>query len=243
MHTSHSQSRNNDDLLISYLTLRRAVGCLGISLPLVLVLGSLFRQVKGLSSDCATIGSCNQLQESISHYYYSPMGDVFVGAICSISLFLLCYTGYDIKDRISSAIAGLAALGVAFFPTDNPSLVDENCHCVVRTTVGVGSTVNTHYSFAALFFLSLAYISYYRFTKTEEKGKETKRKLLRNEVYRACGIVIIVAIALILIYSKLLTLDVKEQLRAYRPVFWLEWVSLFAFGFSWLVKGETLLKD
>ncbi len=29
----------------------------------------------------------------------------------------------------------------------------------------------------------------------------------------------------------------------YKPVFWLEWVALLAFGISWLVKGEIVLKD
>ena len=28
-----------------------------------------------------------------------------------------------------------------------------------------------------------------------------------------------------------------------RPIFWLEVVGLVAFGFSWLVKGETLWRD
>jgi hypothetical protein len=28
-----------------------------------------------------------------------------------------------------------------------------------------------------------------------------------------------------------------------RPVLWLESIALWAFGFSWFVKGETLLKD
>ena len=27
------------------------------------------------------------------------------------------------------------------------------------------------------------------------------------------------------------------------PVFWIETLGLFAFAFSWLVKGEVLLKD
>lgn len=32
-------------------------------------------------------------------------------------------------------------------------------------------------------------------------------------------------------------------LKKYDPVFWLESVSLFAFGISWLVKGQLILKD
>lgn len=32
-------------------------------------------------------------------------------------------------------------------------------------------------------------------------------------------------------------------LRGYKPVFWLEWGALTAFGISWLVKGGLFLKD
>jgi hypothetical protein len=30
---------------------------------------------------------------------------------------------------------------------------------------------------------------------------------------------------------------------AWKPVFWLESLALWAFGFSWLIKGETLWQD
>jgi hypothetical protein len=32
-------------------------------------------------------------------------------------------------------------------------------------------------------------------------------------------------------------------LKAHHPVLWLEWIALFAFGISWLVKGEFALRD
>jgi hypothetical protein len=34
-----------------------------------------------------------------------------------------------------------------------------------------------------------------------------------------------------------------DILKAIKPVFWLEWIALVAFGVSWLVKGKAILKD
>jgi len=34
-----------------------------------------------------------------------------------------------------------------------------------------------------------------------------------------------------------------NALQAIRPVFWLEALAVSTFGFSWLVKGQALLRD
>ena len=34
-----------------------------------------------------------------------------------------------------------------------------------------------------------------------------------------------------------------QPIWTWHPIFWLESLTLAAFGISWLVKGETLLKD
>ncbi|HTD40379.1 MAG TPA: hypothetical protein VK671_07160 [Mucilaginibacter sp.] len=36
---------------------------------------------------------------------------------------------------------------------------------------------------------------------------------------------------------------VDRVLSPYKPEFWFESATLLAFGFSWLVKGETIWKD
>lgn len=61
-----SNHHDNKQLVISYLTLRKTIGILGIFLPLTLVIGSI------LFGDCITI------QQSISNYYHTNMRDVFV---------------------------------------------------------------------------------------------------------------------------------------------------------------------
>jgi hypothetical protein len=45
---------------------------------------------------------------------------------------------------------------------------------------------------------------------------------------------------LIGVYAVLLS---DSPLAGIKPIFWLESFVLWAFGFSWLIKGETLWKD
>ena len=89
--------------IYSYLALRKAVGWIGILLPFVLMTGLiiLFREKTVL--------------RSISLYYHSDMRDLFVGALCSIALFLFFYKGYSKWDNRASNLAASFALGIAFF--------------------------------------------------------------------------------------------------------------------------------
>jgi len=215
----------DDPRLISFNTLRKTIGWLGILLPAAMLAGNLF------------FGHCSYIQDSNSHYYYTITGDLFVGILCSVALFLLSYKGYpdDQRDNICSGLAGIFALGIAFFPTNDNSA--DSCAIIHFEKNGMRNTI--HYLCSALFFILLAYISYFLFTKS--KGHKTNRKVLRNKVYRVCGILIIVFIALIAIYIRF-----EEKLTSFawiKPVFWLEWFALMAFGISWLVKGELVLAD
>ena len=68
-------------VLVSYLTLRRVVGVLGVLLPVVVAGG------------CFVLGACTELQDSISDYYGTEMRDVFVGVLFAIGWFLFSYRG------------------------------------------------------------------------------------------------------------------------------------------------------
>jgi len=197
--------------------LRRAIGVIGIGLPVVLLLG----QALVLRAP---------LPETISGFYYTGMRDVLVGAMCAIGVYLLYYPGYDRGDNLTSATAGLGAITLALSPTTPPPPA-------VPTTAEVIAGV-VHYTGAGVFFLALAYLSYFRFTRTA--GDPTERKLQRNALYRVCGVVMVVAIAVAVLLDRVLPAAV---LGAVRPVFWLEAVAVLAFGVSWLVKGEALLRD
>jgi hypothetical protein len=93
--------------VISYLNLRRTVGWIAILLPF------------GLLAGVIVLGSA--VPGSVSGYYYSPMRNVLVAALCVLGVFLISYNGYDRLDSAITNVAGVAAIGVAFFPTSSPS--------------------------------------------------------------------------------------------------------------------------
>lgn len=197
--------------IYSYLALRKAVGWIGILLPVVLPLGGIiFFGDKGI-------------RENISVYYYSGMRDIFVGALCSIALFLFFYKGYNKLDNIAASLAGFFALGIAFFPTvpDGP--------------YNIAATI--HFISAATFFVILAGMSIFLFTR--KKTEPTKRKLLRNKIYIICGFIMAAPMAAILIFMMFFA----KQHPGSRLVFWCETIALLAFGVSWLTKGGTLYPD
>ena len=123
------QPSPQDSLVLSYLTLRKAVGIIGFALPFVLAIAG------------------PGIQGSISCYYYTDMRNVLVGSLCAIGVFLMSTRGYDLRDEIAGRLACVFAIGVAFFPT-------SPCDGTKRGVIGY-----LHISLATLLFLTLAYFS------------------------------------------------------------------------------------
>lgn len=218
------KENNASPQLISYQTLRKAIGILGILLPIILVVGSV------------VCGGCEEIQSSISSYYHTNMRNIFVGIICAIALFLFAYKGYDKTDNLAGDLACIFALGVAFFPT---SVTEPLTQCMTDSS-GTKIISNIHFISAALFFIVLAYFSIFLFTKGSKNP--TKRKLKRNILYKVCGYIILASILLIALYS-LVFKEMFPKLQNYDPVFLLETLALWAFGTSWLTKGEAIFND
>lgn len=221
---SPQQLNPNQNLVISFLALRRGVGILGICLPIVLVIGTLF------------VKDCNTIQPSISDFYYTRMGNFLVGCLCAVGLFLFSYKGYDLKDKIASKVASIFAVCIAFFPTGGPD-ASSACNFLHRNSDSWVSTI--HDISAASFFTTLAYFCLFLFTIKSDNP--TPEKLMRNKVYRTCGVTILVSIVFLLVYFNVRSL--QTALKDYRPVFVMETIALWAFGISWLTKGEAILKD
>ena len=213
-------SKNDDTTdpqLISYLTLRRAIGFIGILLPVLLGIGVLF-------------GDDKTIQPSISDYYFTTMGDVFVGALFAVALFLFCYKGYDPIDAVTANLAGCFAIVVALFPTS----VDSGFDCHMGLLIHTKITSIVHYSATALLFLTLAFFCLFLFRRTHSAGRQLKGKLQRNRFYLICGIIMICCVALIPLLAALSWL---KNLAFGRATYILETIALWAFGVSWLVKG------
>ncbi|MEK6193045.1 MAG: hypothetical protein N2F24_02285 [Deltaproteobacteria bacterium] len=78
------------------------------------------------------------------------------------------------------------------------------------------------------------------FTKTKAGQTPTAEKLLRNKIYRICGWTMIVSVVLIFVQG----IPALENFWPVpNPVFWFEVIAISAFGISWFVKGEAILKD
>ncbi len=223
-------NNNNDNHVISYLTLRKTLGFLGILLPFILVIGNAI--FVNVINDIAETGEV--FRSSISHYYYTKMGNVFVGTLCAYSLFLFSYVGYKdkdgvMRDKIATNIAAVFALGVAFLPTDECTC----CGSSIRGTI--------HLVSAVLFFGALIYISYALFTKTGDRENMSDEKKRRNKWYKGCAVVMFLCLVLMGVY---VFADLcHTNLSKANPIFVLESIALIAFGTSWLIKGEFLLGD
>jgi hypothetical protein len=205
-------------IVLSYLGLRKGIGIIGIALPIVLVIGKWLLESPGIS-------------DSVSAYYYSVMRNIFVGSLWAIAVFLICYRYERLSlDDILGDVAGGCAIGVALFPT-TPDVGATKQQMIIGVL---------HLVFAACFLVTLAIFALVLFRKTDPNKEPTRQKRQRNMVYLFCGIAIIACIALIVLVD---FLPGQPWLQPLHPVFWFESFAVWAFGFAWFVKGETLWKD
>lgn len=206
----------NQNLIHSYLALRKAVGWIGILLPFALMSGL-----------CLFFPD-DRILESVSQYYYSGMRDVLVGSLCAVALFLFFYRGYDNWgkvnwDKLITTTCGFLAIGIAFFPGTKEETKDW--------------IVTVHRICAISFFSLLACYSYFVFTR---KGSDpTKQKLIRNKIFRICGIVMAVSLIAVCLYYKFIHTESSKSTF----VFWAETIALGSFGVSWLTKGGCICRD
>lgn len=211
----------HNDLVLSYHRVRRAVGILGVILPLILIIGGVL--------------SNSRLEPSISDFYHTTMRDVFVGTLFAIGIFLISYKGYKpdkgelISDDWVATLAGIAAFGLALFPNESQAIVT-----VSQEALGLKVSSMFHYASALTFFICLGVFCYYKFPKTASPR--------RRRIYFWCGHVILVSTILITITSYLKVKgspDMQAIVIDWNLVLWLEAIGIWAFAFSWLVKGKA----
>ena len=189
---------------MTYRRLRVLIGWIGLSLPVVLLAAGI---VDG------------HVQQSLSAYYYTAVGPYFTGAVCVIGVFLLAYRFGDAAvENLLTSIAGIAALGVAFFhaaPT-NPS-----------TTQNVLAAI--HLTCAGVLFALLGAIAVFLFPSDVPPAQAWQAR-----TYRALGVTIWAAIVAMVALNAL----VPEFYRSTHLFFWLESVCVIAFSVSFILKGR-----
>jgi hypothetical protein len=209
--------------IMTFRRIRKAIGWLAISLPVALVILPLIPIFK------------TSIQNSISYYYYTNLREVFTGVLCAVSLFLIRYKGFEDpkfwkNDNKMTNLAGIMAMGVALVPT-NPVCCSEKIYTIIpfcKNFLGV-----LHYLFATVFFVILAIISYKIFTIGQKENNDIPLSIMNeNNIYKICGVAIIVFAGMIPIFD-ILKFFPKATLV-------LEALALTAFGTSWLVKGRFL---
>jgi hypothetical protein len=199
-----------NELVMNYLSLRKLVGWIGMLLPFVLLIAAAMNASR---------------PDSMSGYYYTPMRNIFVGALCALGVFLIAYDGYDAVDRWITNIAGLAAIGVAFCPT-KPSGPMPTWQNVVG---------DFHVVFAICTFTALGLMAF-RFAKRGPAPEAAPPSPFELAAYRVCGTLILACVLLAALSNFL-----PSSVNANWPVlFILEATAVCAFGVSWFVKGTTM---
>jgi hypothetical protein len=199
--------------MINTKRLRVIVGCLGMLLPILVLVLSLAYGFK--------------FPDSISEtYFVDTCIAPFMIILGAAGVLLLTYQGYTVVDDVLNTSAGICGLGVCLFP----------CAVAGRTLIGtfqlpVGTSNTIHTIAAVGFFGILAYNSLFQFTKGSENPTPNKKK--RNVIFRVCGIGMFASfIALALAQFGVINIP---------HVTWvIETVALFFFGISWLTKADCI---
>ncbi len=212
-------SDNTRSLTISFLTMRKIIGILGILLGFIVVLGGL------LSSS---------FENSISRYYHTNMRDIIVGTLVATAVFLFAYKGYERIDNIVTNLLGIFALGIALFPCQ-PALTPEIGARFSFLVLPISFSNTIHMISATAFFALLIFNDLVLFTKTS--GEMTAQKIKRNRVYKTCALFI--ALGYLVAASQI----IFPILATGPTILIAEVIMLVAFGVAWLVKGEGILQD
>jgi hypothetical protein len=243
----HPDPKDEGDALYvrSYLLIRMIVGIIGIVLPIILFIGEAFFLREGV-----------HVRGSISAYYHTSMRDVFVAGLFVTGFFLGTYmAGQSNKDFWWSLVAGVAVIGVVFFPTQRSHLLDNTPRCgttpmpdgcsPVQQWLGENLVAGIHFAFAAIFILSLARIGFLfakREKELEQDSADTSSrtgilssKTSRVRILYVCSWVILAAVLLAIVGAVW-----KFTIWELTPLYMAEVAAVWAFGVSWLLKSRAL---
>jgi hypothetical protein len=219
-----------NELVLSFLSVRQALGLLGIILPLSLIGYSLY------------VGE--PIRPSISDYFSSGAREIFVGCLFAIAVFLWAYKGYTeteppkkFTDRFTdfnvSRAASLGALGAALAP------VSPADPCPILQCAMTDWTPYVHYAGALLFFSSMTIFCLVLFTRGSTDGGKNTEKVRKNMVFKTSGWILATSTVLLLIIGAYKNFGPKD-VNVGSLIFWIESAGVFAFGIAWIIKGQAI---
>jgi hypothetical protein len=206
----------------SFLLMRILVGALGVMLPLMLVVGDRW------------LGADSFVRDSLSAYYYSGVRELFVGVLSAIGVFLFTYKVAEHSlDNTLTLFAAAAVVAVVLFPTGLPADVAEPTP--LQEKLGESWVQTIHFGGAGIFILSLAVISFlYGVREGRRPAQQGKRPPKFWRWYHwGCALFILAALAGV-------GVDMATEVGPNQSVLIGEWVAIWAFGASWLMKGLEL---
>jgi len=242
-HSRYPYSTRDEAYTRSYRAIRLVLGFLGVLLPIMLIIGEAFFLSGGFHA-----------RGSLSAYYHTSVQDIFVGGLCVIGFLLATYMAGEPRswDFVASLIAGIAVLGVVFFPTSRSGLPigapacgsqPEPLGCSpVEQTLGEHTTAEIHAGFAIAFIICLAVMSFLFATSEVLSRRErlSARSKHGSRAFRSPGLFFIHTLcALIILIAgawAFLGVNFGELTRLYIG----EVASIWAFGLSWLLAGFYL---
>jgi hypothetical protein len=214
----------------SYIIIGALVGIIGVLLPFVFIIGEAFFLRGGV-----------HVRGSISAYYHTSMRDMFVAGLCVTGFLLATYRSSEVRkpEFWLSLGAGVAVIGVVFFPTGRPGLAENAQRCgttpepvgcsAVQQYFGEVTVAAFHFGFALAFILMLAAIS---FVFARHPGnKASKLQII-------CGLTIVAAVLGVVI-GELNDFAVWELTALYLG----EVISVWAFAVSWLAESRRAWRE
>ncbi|TWS25870.1 DUF998 domain-containing protein [Tsukamurella sputi] len=234
----------------SLLTIRFNGGAVGMLLPVALIV-----------VDFATSGEyCVRVRDSLSAYYHSGARDIFVIGLGIVGFLLISYK----RDRrsaanVMSSIAGIAAIGVAAFPTRLPGPIPVGeCGAgaappvltALQNALGEDRTALVHTVSALVVFAMFVLMCVTTALHDRRNpflrpavagpGSSAWRRLLARvsngadwRVHLGCAVTIVVVSGLCALASA-----TRAVLPLHLGPLWVaEVVGILAFSASWFVKG------
>ncbi len=226
----------DEQLSQTYLTLRVTVATLAFMLPPLLAFaGSYAFQIslrpsmsdyywasKNYQTPPCALPTTTSAASKIIELVDIPPGSMrnyFVGFLFAVGALLFCYKGFTWEENAALNFAGAMAWGIALCP------MDWTC---------AHPAFNKHGTFAVLFFLSIAYVAFFRAKDTLHLLANKKaRKLYR---YAYDGLATMMVIAPFTAYA----LDIHSD--NHTAIFWVELWGIYTFAIYWLVKMTEVAK-
>lgn len=211
----------------SYLLVRSVIGVLGLALPVLLIAADNW------------LGDGRAVRGSLSAYYHSGARDVFVGTLFMTGIFLIAYKVFSKSwENAMSFLAGIAALGVALFPTGLPK-AEESRLTPLQQSLGESVVTPIHFTSAFVFIAMLGGICCL-FAKREnkrdhEEPAEQRKRGFWGPFHYLCAGVILLSVLYVAL-TKWFGLWQGHSLLIG------EVAAVAAFGASWLAKGAEIRK-